>query len=356
MGAQEAQPCGVAGRGRLTSRWAQAEQHLSVARALSEAKHQLKMSAQRSTAYSKTLGDVTQRLLQLRARVADDGAGQKKAGSAEEDILVEIGDDPAVVEAALLGECPNCLKRFLPGFLQPHLRHCHASLTGIRDSDNIAVEADPDAVTRRCSVCGALVPTETHGEHENGCRLQRTLLSRAQEALYSLHTDVDVSLPPGPPTDVRAEPTSYNSITVRWADPVFSGGQPIFEHEIAYELYANRAKNRDTNRFVTTCSRWCLDYPVALESFVLSGLPPATEVLNIRVRCKNKVGSSEWSTSSAQTKSMRTSLPRVLLRVSGQLVCVPPMNRKHCVHTTAVLEVCRCHVILLHPGVGPAAV
>ena len=289
----------------------QAEQHFGIAKSLKEAKNSLKQAAQRNVDHQQVLDATVMRLVKLREKLAVDVESQQPENTAEDEVIREIGEEPVVIADAALFRCGVCGKAFLPGLLQHHAKFCDPeamkSFTGLQKTLSPGkYAANPDEDMGRCSACGEPVPRLLLQPHEDQCRMQRMLLSRANEAMYSLQTEAAAAMPPGPPTNIKLDSETYNSVRVTWSAPIFSGGQPVYEHEIKYELYVAPERSRETRQEVVTTSRWCLDYPVALESFVLTGLSPSCDILNVRVRCINRIGQSEWSSDCASTKTQRT--------------------------------------------------
>lgn len=286
---------------------------LEIARSLRDAKSSVKDAAQRSVSHLQVLDTVALRLQKMRdqlhglngpkaAPAPGRPKGPRSAWTVEEEIMDEIGEDPVAVAEAALSKCPKCAKLYLnAAFLAHHATYCvgadgivaGGAFSVAQLSRNRQVRGEEGSV--RCSVCGLPVMPPELEVHEDACRLQRILASRANEAMYSMQLDADVSLAPSVPAGVKLDRPTAVSIRVSWTAPIFSGGQSVYENEISYELYTFPGLSTATTTYTLLTSRWCLDYPVALEAFEITGLKPSSDVMNVKVRCLNKVGFSPWS-------------------------------------------------------------
>jgi hypothetical protein len=102
---------------------------------------------------------------------------------------------------------------------------------------------------------------------------------------------------PPPPMDCGVSSISFDSFLVRWTNPVFDGGLPIFDYELEIGVVSETRKGKqlETAATLLRTSRWCFDLPVASEQFKVTGMQAGMPVKNIRVRAINRIGPGHWS-------------------------------------------------------------
>jgi hypothetical protein len=222
-------------------------------------------------------------------------AAAQPRSSVGAEVLAELDISASVGDPLLQREtCGKCGKKFLPGYLVHHEPGCTVVVPdGVFDDDGDGTRAGNPTKGRpvhahqvHCSICGKRLPPADVEAHEFGCRVRRTLQRRASLVEPSASV-TQFAMPPPPPGSCSIAVITCNSMTVRWTNPVFDGGQPIYDVEMEYVL---REKT-----VCTRLSRWCLELPIPSEQFVVSGLPASTAVRGIRVRCINVVGIGQWS-------------------------------------------------------------
>lgn len=168
-------------------------------------------------------------------------------------------------------------------------------------------EADEESVFRgshsQCRCCGNLVLASAIKLHEVECRRR---FRRATCEARS--TTSGIATAPRPPRDVRVAGTGPTSIELAWESPILDGGAQIAEFEVAYRL--NGVEMRQTT------TSFCLKEPVANHGAVLQELRGDTEYSDVRVRCLNAKGWSEWSQSllSVRTKQCVPPSPPLFVR------------------------------------------
>lgn len=104
-----------------------------------------------------------------------------------------------------------------------------------------------------------------------------------------------IAVQPHPLRNLRLIGVSFDAIKISWDLPIFDGGETLVDFEISYccESFRKRARAK---RVSMSCLRWCNKVPLCGNSFILDGLSAATQYTGIRMRCKNRIGWSDYST------------------------------------------------------------
>jgi hypothetical protein len=145
-----------------------------------------------------------------------------------------------------------------------------------------------------CEVCNTKLPSLAYQEHLKVCAFHSRCLGQEEaetnQDLSTKHHDDDkddVVVKSQPPRHLRISSIGSSSITIEWDDPLFNGGAPIIDYEIFYSKRGKRMKQK--------CTRWCNLHPLPENIYTIDGLAASTTYSNIKIRCKNKVGWSDFS-------------------------------------------------------------
>lgn len=154
-----------------------------------------------------------------------------------------------------------------------------------------------------CIGCGIKLPSMAYQDHLKVCAFHSKFPVRKETK-----TKVDVStklnqsnvannaiVKSHPPRNLRVSSVGSSSITIEWDDPIFNGGAPIIDYEVFYSKRGKRMNQK--------CTRWCNLYPIPKNIYTIDGLAASTTYTNIKFRCKNKVG---WSDFSAMIDNVKT--------------------------------------------------
>ena len=100
---------------------------------------------------------------------------------------------------------------------------------------------------------------------------------------------------PKPPRNLRVRAVDFESITIEWETTIFDGGESIMDYEIVYSIQPlPKQKNQRSRRVSLQCSRWCLAKPIPEKSFAIDNLAAGTNYSDLKLRCRNKVGWSDF--------------------------------------------------------------
>jgi len=140
-----------------------------------------------------------------------------------------------------------------------------------------------------CPSCGMVVLADLRDDHESSCR---------GKGFDDTRGTAPVTVPQSP-RNVRVKAVGYESIALEWDPPILDGGAAIYDHEIFFSrFHINHVgkkvlRNAEAMPPVRT-SRWCMRRPIKQE-YILQGLDASTEYVDIRMRCRNPAGWSDWS-------------------------------------------------------------
>ncbi len=103
---------------------------------------------------------------------------------------------------------------------------------------------------------------------------------------------VTIAMRPHPIKNLRLIAVSFDAIHLAWDPPIFDGGEPLIDFQLSYYI---RNKQDKAKRTSMSCLRWCQRKPHAVNSFILYGLHASSYYLDIRIRCRNCIGWSDYS-------------------------------------------------------------
>lgn len=106
---------------------------------------------------------------------------------------------------------------------------------------------------------------------------------------------INIAVRPHPLRNLRVIGISCDAIQIAWDLPIFQGGEDLIDLEISYscEKYDEKKSQRKTEKL--SCLRWCYKEPISSNCFVLDGLLASTQYSGIRMRCRNRIGWSNYS-------------------------------------------------------------
>ena len=106
---------------------------------------------------------------------------------------------------------------------------------------------------------------------------------------------------PQPPRRVRVKQKGTSYIVWEWDKPVYEGGWPVTDYEISYaaNIADFNTKTKKYDRYREVCpslstSNWCFSEPITHNGYTMVGLRAGTEYTDLKIRCRNKHGWSEW--------------------------------------------------------------
>jgi hypothetical protein len=145
-----------------------------------------------------------------------------------------------------------------------------------------------------CNECNTRLPLLAYQEHLKICLFRSRLSVQEETKSYpDLSTEHQINfenkavVKSHPPRNLQVISVGSSSITFKWDAPLFNGGAPIIDYEF---VHSKRGK-----RMTQKCSRWCNSYPIPKNIYTIDGLEASTTYSNIKIRCKNKVGWSDFS-------------------------------------------------------------
>lgn len=166
----------------------------------------------------------------------------------------------------------------------------------------------------QCPTCGMKILNSCTASHALICSVlddQAQVRTEDSNMEYNLMME-KISVRPHPPRNLKATDVSFDSISLAWELGIIDGGEPIIEYEVVYHSISvsksaptARIKQRGRRqRVAMLCSRWCLMNPIPHKDFVIDGLDADASYVDIKLRCRNKVG---WSDFCQKIESVKTS-------------------------------------------------
>ena len=122
------------------------------------------------------------------------------------------------------------------------------------------------------------------------------------------HKETEIAVKPHPLRNLRIVATSFDAIHLTWELPIFQGGEEISDYEVSYSHLLRKycgttsAKSKMVHK-TASCLRLCKKEPFVHGSFIIDGLSASEQYFEIKIRCKNKMG---WSDYSKAVESVKT--------------------------------------------------
>jgi hypothetical protein len=150
-----------------------------------------------------------------------------------------------------------------------------------------------------CRICGQRIQRIVYNDHLQICTM--TSNARSRENVLNLDgammkgpgVSLDVAVRPTPPRNLRIESVNHSSIHFVWEKSILDGGAPVLDYEIVYSVQFG-GKKKISKRESLLCSIYCLVQSLPENSFIVDYLTANTEYCDIKLRCKNKVGWSDF--------------------------------------------------------------
>jgi hypothetical protein len=146
-----------------------------------------------------------------------------------------------------------------------------------------------------CTGCSRKLPSMAYQDHLKVCSfhskfpVQKETETKGDESTKPNQSNVAIKaiVKSHPPRNLRVSSVGSSSITIEWDDPIFNGGAPIIDYEVFYSKRGKRMNQK--------CTKWCNLYPIPKNIYTIDGLAASTTCTNIKIRCRNKVGWSDFS-------------------------------------------------------------
>ena len=170
-----------------------------------------------------------------------------------------------------------------------------------------------------CPTCLEKILIHNHDDHVRVCTSVhlsgKGVDSRKTKAIE--RNDKNIAVRPHQIRNLRLIGVTFDAIHIVWDLPIFDGGEPLIDFELSYfcdleKIPDNRGRNK---RISMSCLRWYNKEPIIAESFILDGLSASTQYLGIRMRCKNRIGWSDYSTPIDVVKTAGNASPLCLIHV-----------------------------------------
>jgi len=150
-----------------------------------------------------------------------------------------------------------------------------------------------------CRICGQRIQRIVYNDHLQICAMTSNAGSRDNAlnldgaTMKGPGVSLDVTVRPTPPRNLRIKSVNHSSIHIVWEKSILDGGAPVLDYEIVYSVQSG-AKKKVSKRESVLCSIYCLVQPLPENSFIVDYLTANTEYCDIKLRCKNKVGWSDF--------------------------------------------------------------
>jgi hypothetical protein len=158
----------------------------------------------------------------------------------------------------------------------------------------------------QCEVCKRKVLSSLHAVHTVACsKLNGQSVNDFRPPVYDVDVDLRTSLTttvPQPPRNCKYVKKGHRFIQFSWDPPVFDGGLPVTNYEIAYKTHTAYMDKTSKMRVVRVVampnlftSHWCLRDPVCHHGYKIMNLVAGQSYVDFQVRAINLQGHSEWT-------------------------------------------------------------
>jgi len=149
-----------------------------------------------------------------------------------------------------------------------------------------------------CSLCGTNVQRSMYSDHVSICSIatktsHRNVLIRQDDVMKVPVLPMDTAVRPTAPRNLRVESVDYSSFRIVWEKSILDGGAPILDYELVYFIQPSPTEKKVV-KYVSLCSVYCLARPIPENSFIIDYLAATTMYCDIKLRCKNEVGWSDF--------------------------------------------------------------
>lgn len=149
----------------------------------------------------------------------------------------------------------------------------------------------------QCKLCKKSILDAIYNYHLDVCSIRKKNSSRAKQSIIHSHNDpknmdkalFETKVRPTPPRNLRIGAIDHSSFTLQWDDSIFDGGSTILDYEISYSI-GSRIES-------FSCSIFVMVNPLPGGIFLVSDLQAKTSHRDVKVRCRNKIGWSDYSES-----------------------------------------------------------
>jgi hypothetical protein len=146
-----------------------------------------------------------------------------------------------------------------------------------------------------CSKCMQKILTCSSNDHDRVCFGIPSLHGDEQNEIKDIVCN-NIAMLPHTVRNLRLVGVTFDAIKIIWESPIFYGGEALIDYEISYCIESsNLCKRARSKRMFMSCLRWCDRVLRKNNDFILDGLSASTLYTSIRVRCKNKIGWSNYS-------------------------------------------------------------
>lgn len=222
------------------------------------------------------IDDIDSYLSKKKGLRENDNIGEYEDADKEVDRDINFTYSKRSILSRSMTECPKCNEQVLTNFLDEHRKICSITAkrkANVNQTPHICIGHDNDGV---------------EGDSSG-----------------KAHSPIPYDpVRPNPPRNLRVRAVDYSSMTIEWDTSIFDGGEPIVDYEVVYSMQPSPAHNiKRTKNFTEQCSRWCLTQPIPKNTFVIEGLFASTTYSDIKLRCKNRIG---WSDFGSNIESVET--------------------------------------------------
>lgn len=157
-----------------------------------------------------------------------------------------------------------------------------------------------------CPYCMEKILRCSQNEHARVCEGYHSNKDVEKNQVSRVKINVrNIAVKPHVLRNLRLISVCFDAIHIAWDPPIFDGGEPLINFELSFFCESDRIhrKKARTKNIYMSCLRWCNKEPCAANSFVLDGLRASTQYSGIRVRCKNSIGWSDYSTALHSVKT-----------------------------------------------------
>ena len=195
--------------------------------------------------------------------------------------------------------CTFCGKRFLRAVVTDHESMCSSSSLV---QSNLVDVSQPETDSQDFKSKFTFYKSHTGDNSREDIDEKNYPLSHESNMTNSDDQNITTAeVRPQSPRNLRIVKTSSYSIELIWDPPILDGGLPIYDFEISYihcikeEIESGKARKQKQRHETSQCSRWCLENPVPNNTYIMSDLNASTLFLDIKIRCRNEIGWSDYS-------------------------------------------------------------